>query len=60
MANDNAESRYPRRTLLKGTAHTAGLVGAGAMAGVGTVAALSGNLAGRSAAAAEANNYTVG
>ena len=60
MTDQTAQSRYDRRALLKGTAQTAGLVGAGAVAGVGTVGALTGSLAGRPAAAAEGNNHTVG
>ena len=61
MTDQTAQNRYDRRALLKGTAQTAGLVGAGAVAGVGTVGALTGSLASRPAAAAEGNNtYTVG
>ena len=60
MTDQTARNRYDRRALLKSSAQTAGLVGAGAVAGVGTVGALTGSLASSPAAAAEGNNYTVG
>ena len=60
MTEETASSRYDRRTLLKGTAQTAGLVGAGAVAGVGGLGALTATLPAGSAAAAEGNSHTVG
>ena len=60
MTNQTARNHYDRRALLKSSAQTAGLLGAGAVAGVGTVGALTGDLASNPAAAAEGNNHTVG
>ena len=64
MSEETASIRYDRRTLLKGTAQTAGLVGAGAVAGVGGLCALTVTLpagsAAAAAAAAEGNSHTVG